>query len=203
MTRKTTTMMALAAALAAGTAGVAMAQPAPGGPPPGGPSMGRDGGPGHHHRGPRGGAGFAAGEAFARADTNADGRVTREEGVIWLQARFTEMDANRDGGVTIEEVRAYYEAQRPAGRRGPPERMRERMEQRGAAMFRFIDVNGDSRVTFEELRPMAEAAFRAADRNADGALARDELRRGGPERRGDRTMPGTPGQPGAPAQPAR
>ncbi|CAH0170565.1 EF-hand domain-containing protein [Roseomonas sp. CECT 9278] len=200
--RKTTTMMALAAALAAGTAGVSMAQPAPGGPPPGGPGVGRDGGPGHHHRGPRGG-GFAMGEAFARADTNADGRVTREEGVIWLQARFTEMDANRDGGVTIEEVRAYYEAQRPAGRRGPPEAMRERMQERGAAMFRFIDVNGDGRVTFEELRPMAEAAFRAADRNADGALERNELRRSGPEGRGDRPMPGQPGQPGAPAQPAR
>jgi Ca2+-binding EF-hand superfamily protein len=132
------------------------------------------------------------GEAFARADTNNDGRVTREEGVIWLQARFTEIDANRDGGVTIEEMRAYYEARRPAGRRGPPEGAQQRMQERGAAMFRFVDANGDGRITFEELRPMAEAAFRAADRDGDGALARDELRRRGPEGRGDRPMPGAP-----------
>ena len=77
------------------------------------------------------------------------------------------------------------------------------MQERGAAMFRFIDVNGDGRITFEELRPMAEAAFRAADRNADGALSRDELQRRGPEGRGDRPVPATPGQPGAPAQPAQ
>jgi len=198
-TMNKTTMAGLAAALLMGTASIGMAQPAPGtgGPPPGGPGWSRgDAGPGFQHR-HRGGAGFAMGEAFARADTNNDGRVTREEGLIWLQARFTEIDVNRDGGVTIEEVRTYMEAQRPEGRRGPPEGMRERMQDRGAAMFRFIDVNGDGRITFEELRPMADAAFRAADRNSDGAVSRDELRRGGPDgRRGPPTE-------GAPAQPAR
>ena len=124
--------------------------------------------------------------------------MTREEGLVWLQARFTEIDANRDGGVTIEELRAYYEARRPEGRRATPEAMRERMQERGAAMFRFVDANGDGRVTFDELRVMAEAAFRAADRNADGALERSELRRrGGPD--GPRGPRG-PGQPPAPAQ---
>ena len=118
MMRKTT-MAALAAGAAAGTAGVsdgpARPRRRPGRP---GRGPGRWSRPSPWRR--AGDGGFAMGEAFARADTNNDGRVTREEGVIWLQARFTEMDANRDGGVTIEELRAFYEAQRPAGRRGRP-----------------------------------------------------------------------------------
>ena len=70
---------------------------------------------GNHHRGA---GGFAAGEAFARADANNDGRVTLEEGRAWLAARFAEVDANRDGGVTFEEVRAY--ARSRMGDRQPP-----------------------------------------------------------------------------------
>ncbi len=130
--------------------------------------------------GPRhGGGGFAMGEAFARADANNDGRVTRDEGWAWLQTRFAEVDTNRDGGVSLEELRAY--AQSRMGNRQPRPEMRERAEQRGAAMFRALDVNGDGRVTLEELRPFAEAMFRARDTNADGALTREEVnvRRGG------------------------
>src|SRR5690606_35435804 len=109
----------------------------------------------------------------------------------YVQARFTEIDANRDGGVTIEEFRAYVDAQRPQGRRGPPPGAREGMQERGAAMFRFVDANLDGKVTMDELRPMVEAAFRAADRDGVGALSRDEVRfRGGPgPRRGGPPAP--------------
>jgi Ca2+-binding EF-hand superfamily protein len=139
-------------------------------------------GPGYHHHG-RGG-GFAAGEAFARADANNDGRVTLEEGRAWLAARFTDIDTNRDGGVTSEEMRAY--AQSRMGGRTPPAEMQGRMEQRGQAMFRALDANADGRVTLEEVRPFAEAMFRARDLNNDGALTRDEVMRRRGEMRGDR-----------------
>jgi hypothetical protein len=143
-------------------------------------------GPGYHHQhhGRAGGGGFAAGEAFARADANNDGRVTLEEGRAWLQSRFNEIDGNRDGGVTFEEARAY--AQSRMGGRTPPAEAQGRMERRGQAMFRAFDANGDSRVTIEEVRPLAEAMFRARDLNNDGALARDEVMRGRGEMRGDR-----------------
>ncbi len=189
-----TTIAALTAALMAGSAGLALAQPGPGG----GPGMG---GPGSHrpHYGPRGGNGFAMGEAFARADTNNDGKVTREEAMAWVQLRFTEVDADKDGAITVEEWRAYHDARRPQNRRPRGERMREGMQQRGLAMFRFIDVNLDGRVTMDELRPMAEAAFRALDANSDGAVARDELRHRRPDgQRGPRGQRG-PGQPPAPS----
>src|SRR5687768_14971239 len=109
-----------------------LAQPAPGQGPGPGPGGGRAA------------PGFAMGEAFARADTNNDGRVSRDEGWTWLQARFAEVDANRDGGATFEESRDY--AQNRMGRRAPPPERRERAEQHGRAMFRALDVNGDSRV---------------------------------------------------------
>ncbi|MBR0650951.1 hypothetical protein GXW78_14855 [Roseomonas terrae] len=202
-----TTIAALSAVVLAGGIGLAVAQPTPGAPAtPAAPGATAErqhaGPPGHrggpHHGGPRGAGSFAMGEAFARADTNNDGKVSREEAMTWVQARFTEIDVNRDGA-TIEEFRAFVDAQRPQGRRGPPPGARQGMQQRGAAMFRFVDVNMDGRVTMDELRPMVEAAFRAADRDGDGSLSREEVRfRNGPGPR--RGAPAAPAQP-APATP--
>jgi hypothetical protein len=136
----------------------ALAQPGPGGPPAGAPVAGAN----------PGGRAFALGEAFARADVNNDGRVSRDEGWAWLQARFQEADADRDGGVTLQEFRSF--AQNRFGRRTPP----PQAEERGQAMFRALDGNGDGKVSLEEIRPFAEAMFRARDANADGALSREE-----------------------------
>lgn len=167
--------VAVVAMGALGATGVAFAQPGP------------------HHGGRSGNmGGFAAGEAFARADANNDSRVTLDEGRTWLQARFAEVDANSDGGVTWEEMRAFAEARMTTRRTaatpgaapatppatppgGSAEGRRGMMEQRGQAMFRAMDANGDGRVTFAEIQPFAEAMFRARDMNADGALTREEV----------------------------
>ena len=157
-------------ALLAGAAGLVAAlatAPVFAQPGPGGAHAGQHGGPG------RGAGGFAMGEAFARADANNDGRVTRDEGWTFKDTPTTEIYTNRDGGVTFEEMRAYAQA-RMGNRTPSPERV-QRAEQQGQAMFRFLDANGDSRVTLEEMRPFAEAMFRARDTNNDGALSRDEV----------------------------
>ena len=185
----------LASVIALGTAGLAGAQPAQG-PAPQGATP-------HHmqqmHHGQRGEGmmGFAVGEAFARADANNDGKVTREEATVWLAARFAEIDANKDGGLTVEEIRVYYNARRGEGR-SPPEGMRERMEDRQAARFRFVDADMDGKITLPELRIMADAMFRSMDADGDGALTRAELQRRGHRADGPRAQPMAP----TPAQPA-
>ncbi|MDB5315077.1 MAG: hypothetical protein JWO24_921 [Rhodospirillales bacterium] len=179
--RKSATIGLLAGVIGLGLAGAAVAQR----------------GPGHH--GPRGEGGFAAGEAFARADANNDGRVTLDEGRGWLQARFAEADADRDGGVTIDELVAFMQARRAAGRPAPSEERQVRMRDGLSRGFRFVDANGDGKVSMTELTPVAEAMFRAADRNADGALARDEIR---PQRGGRGPRQGGPAPAEAPP-PAR
>jgi hypothetical protein len=117
MYSRTSRTLLLASVFALGTAGLAGAQPAPG--------PGPQGATPHHmhqmHHGQRGDSmmGFAAGEAFARADANNDGKVTREEANAWLAARFAEIDANKDGGLTLEETRAFYTARRGRRTDGP------------------------------------------------------------------------------------
>ncbi len=160
------------------------------------PAIAQPGPGGHHggqHHGGRAGGGFALGEAFARADANNDGRVTRDEGWAWLQGWFQQMDANRDGGLTLEEAMAYRQAQRPGSGQMPA-----RAQDRAQSMFRSLDANSDGRLTLEEIRPFAEAAFRGRDDNNDGALTREEIR---PQGRGPQRQQGGPATQGAPAQP--
>jgi len=185
----------LASAFALGTAGLASAQPAPGtGPQAAPPHQMHQMHQMHHGQRGDGMMGFAVGEAFARADANNDGKVTREEANAWLAARFAEIDANKDGGLTLEELRAYYTARRGEGR-GPPEGMRERMEDRQAARFRFIDADLDGKITLPELRVMADAMFRSMDADGDGALTRAEVQRRGRRADGPRAAPLAPAQP--------
>jgi len=188
MFSSTSRTLLLASVFAFSAAGLASAQPAPG--PQGPPPMQMH----QMHHGQRGDGmmGFAAGEAFARADTNNDGKVTREEANAWLAARFAEIDANKDGGLTLEEIRTFYIARRGEGR-GPPEGMRERMETHQAARFRFVDADLDGKITLPELRVMADAMFRSMDADSDGALTRAEVQRRG--RRGDGPRHQMPGQP--------
>ena len=181
MSSKTSRTLLLASVFALGTAGFAGAQPAPG------PGPGPQGAAPHHmhqmHHGQRGDGmmGFAAGEAFARADANNDGKVTRDEANAWLAARFAEIDANKDGGLTPDEIRAFYNARRGEGR-GPPEGMRERMESHQAARFRFVDADLDGKIMLMAMVrwhvPKCSAVAGVAMARAPSSPRRRSLHRG-------------------------
>lgn len=163
----------LGTALFAAAAAPALAQPGPG-----------SGGPG-----PRGDRG--PGAMFSLMDGDRDGRVTWEEAWGFVQQRFAAADADRDGGLTQQEManaRLRPNANRPEG----PQR--ERMV---GMMFRALDADRNAVVTLQEIRPAAEARFRAFDANGDGAVTRDEVPN--PPRRQHRG-PGPGGQPPAQQQ---
>lgn len=131
------------------------------------------------------GPGSIQGRVFDKADANADGKVTEQEAMDFVAARFTEADANRDGAVTPEELgtflRAQVDAYRPGPgsgreRRQPPPEMQRRLAEGQSRFFRMVDADRDGRITMDELRPVAAALFRAADANGDNVLERGELR---------------------------
>ena len=64
------------------------------------------------HRGGRMGGGFG-GEAFARLDSNGDGRVSLAEATAARLQRFDRVDSNRDGRISREEIQAVR-GERPA-----------------------------------------------------------------------------------------
>jgi len=152
------------------------------------------------------GAGYGPGqrgaafqERLQAADTNADGRISREEAQAALPRlfeRFDLIDANHDGFVTVEEMQAARLAHRGAGRgegwkqwdaNGDGRLSREEVATapRLSQQFDAIDANHDGFVTVEELQA-AHAAYRGAghgrgqgwtkwDANGDGRLSREEV----------------------------
>jgi hypothetical protein len=135
----------LAACAMALTAGVAMAQPAPGG-------------------GMR--------DFIAQADANHDGNITRAEWDAARAARFTHQDANHDGQLSADE-RPHWGpppgGQPPAG--GPPPGgehhgmmnadtnndgvvSRAEYDAQSAAMFQRLDADNNGTITAAELQAM-------------------------------------------------
>jgi Ca2+-binding EF-hand superfamily protein len=125
-----------------------------------------DGRGGHHGWGRGGGAIFL----FEQFDTNQDGRLTQDEIDQARQSRLAEFDQNGDGSLSLEEYQALW-----------MDAMRERMVDR----FQAHDDDGDAMITVEEFAEPYDRLVSRFDRNGDGALTPDELRRHG-DRDGDR-----------------
>jgi hypothetical protein len=58
------------------------------------------------------------------------------------------------------------------------------MQLRVMTLFDLIDVNGDGKLTKEELAAPAGRWFKRYDKNGDGFIAADEMPQGGPRGRG-------------------
>jgi Ca2+-binding EF-hand superfamily protein len=120
----------------------------------------------HHGRGHHGGAVFL----FEQFDANQDDRLTQAEIDQVRRGRLAEFDQNRDGSLTLEEYQALWMAA-----------MRERMVDR----FQEHDDDGDGLVTIEEFAEPFDRVILRFDRNGDGELTLDEVRRHGGRDRDD------------------
>ncbi|PQA87265.1 EF-hand domain-containing protein [Hyphococcus luteus] len=106
------------------------------------------------------GPGQGYGRGFDRMDVNGDGKLTAEEMSKKHAAFIEQADADGDGAVTKEEMKAFHEARRAEWR-----------EKRNP------DENGDGVVDRTEYMNAAQERFDRMDKDGDGVLSEDEMRR--------------------------
>ena len=103
----------------------------------------------------------ARGDRFKKADTNADGSISRAEAASMprLAKHFDEIDANKDGQASADELRAFHEKRR-------------------GEHWKKLDANGDGAISKAEAQanaPRLLERFDQIDANKDGQLSKDEL----------------------------
>lgn len=101
-------------------------------------------------------------------DRDGDGKITPEEIDATRADRLTSFDRDGSGTLSLEEYEALW-----------LDAMRERMVDR----FQSHDDDGDGQVTVEEFSYRTGRLFLWGDRNEDGAISVEDLRRGDGERR--------------------
>lgn len=113
-----------------------------------------------HHGGPLGGgAGAMIMEQF---DADQDGSLTKVEIDENIQSRLAAADSNGDGQLDLEEFQPI---------------LVELMRPRIVDAFQFLDADGSAAISIEEIeRPVAKVVSRL-DRNDDGTVTRDEMKK--------------------------
>ena len=118
------------------------------------------------HHGMRGGHGGPL-QNFEEIDTNADGKVTKDEMEAHFKARFAKADTDGDGKLSAKEMQAAAQA-----------RQAERMAKRTARMIERMDTDGDGMLSMAEMPGQdgrADKMFDRVDANGDGAITKDEM----------------------------
>lgn len=100
---------------------------------------------------------------LARLDANNDGTIDQQE-FATVQS-LKDADANGDGTLTTEELGAMI--------------LKRQAERRAEWISRRLDIDGDGKVTLVEIEKNRAERFALMDRNDDGKLQGNELRRGG------------------------
>ena len=139
----------------------------------------------------------AANQKFSEMDANANGVVTKDEREAFrtlkremrAQNKFSKTDANADGVITQQEYdaaraersdkrearRAEHQAQREA--RGESQRGQRDGKRHERTRFQ-PDANDDGVIDVAEHTAAAEHKFARMDKDGDGVLSQDELKRG-------------------------
>ncbi|HUQ08984.1 MAG TPA: hypothetical protein VM146_01620 [Steroidobacteraceae bacterium] len=113
-----------------------------------------------------------------RADTDGDGKVSKDEAAALHDKKqgdwFDKTDANKDGFLTEDEIQNGRDARRDHMRG----EMKARMEQR----FKEADANNDGQLSLDEVQaklPRLADRFNTLDADQNGMLSKDELKRSG------------------------
>ncbi|MEQ1866670.1 MAG: hypothetical protein ABL996_18690 [Micropepsaceae bacterium] len=122
-------------------------------------------------------------------DADKDGRVTRTEVDAGLTAQFASADANVDGKLDPLEFQRFNDGRRaerkarldawrakndPDGKTRPP----NDQNRDGLDPIKYTDWNLDGTVSPEEFASKTRAQAMRADRNGDGVIEREELKKG-------------------------
>jgi hypothetical protein len=148
-----------------------------------------DGRKGARHRG---GPGGGSAVRLLHYDANKDGSITRAEIDAGLEAEFHGADANSDSRLDGAEFQKYNDARR-AERKARIEAWRAKkgttavgakkdFGDRGPRDFdpmKNMDWNLDGYITLDEFGGRVRAQAMRADRNSDGTIAAEEMKRRG------------------------
>ena len=100
------------------------------------------------------------GSRLALADSNGDGRTTREEWTLYRLSQFNRLDRNHDGFIAISDVPSYLQNSERA------EKLRD--------TIRRLDTNDDAKLSQSEFGSDRNSGFDKADVNKDAIVDEQE-----------------------------
>lgn len=110
----------------------------------------------------RPGPAYGMAETFDQFDRDDDSRITRSEAEQFRSERLARFDANGDGSLDLDEYRGLWI---------------DAMQRAIVRAFQRHDVNGDGTVTAAEFARPIDLMFMHLDRDGNGVIEPDELRR--------------------------
>lgn len=112
------------------------------------------------------------GPGLADADTNNDGKISRDEAHAAQDKAFDRLDTNGDGRLDYNEF-AAGQPDLPEDADAEQEKLRERVLKR---WFRQMDDDDDGYITRQEYHQALEPYFDQLDTDGDGYISAEEMR---------------------------